>query len=121
MEQIDHVEGTDIKTLESEEAQDPERLRAILRGQRETKDSAIFCTNQILSERIWEAAAALRFRDVVMTGVSGIRQKRPYPVLHLDAAGFLSSFLGMLYRQFRTGRVRDPGILFQPEFLLPES
>jgi len=97
-------------------AEDRARLDEFVRAAVPGSEDGFFCANHILGEHLRSEAERQRKDLFLSAGTSGLRSNSPGPVVDLKVYEFADSLLGMLYRQFRTGENRDPGMVLQPEF-----
>jgi len=95
---------------------DRARLDRFVREDEPGRGNGFFCTNHILGEHLRTEAERLGKKLFISAGTSGLRPDLPGPRIDLKVYEFAESLLAMLYRQFRTGEVSDPGMVLQPEF-----
>ena len=95
---------------------DRERLDRFVREDVPGSGDGFFCTNHILGEHLRNEAERQRKKLFLTAGTAGLRPGVCGPSVDLKVFEVADSLLGMLYRQFRTGEVRDPGMVLQPEF-----
>lgn len=96
--------------------EDRARLDRFVREDEPGRGDGFFCTNHILGEHLRCEAERQGKKLFVSAGTSGLRPDLPGPLIDLKVYEFAESLLAMLYRQFRTGEVCDPGMVLQPEF-----
>ena len=97
-------------------AEDRARLDRFVREDEPGRGDGFFCTNHILGEHLRCEAERQGKKLFISAGTSGLRPDLPGPYIDLKVYEFAESLLSMLYRQFRTGEVCDPGMVLQPEF-----
>ena len=95
---------------------DRARLDRFVRESEPGSGDGFFCANHILGEHLRSEAEKQRKKQFFSAGTSGLRPDLSGPAVDLKVYEIAESLLGMLYRQFRTGEVRDPGMVLQPEF-----
>ena len=97
-------------------AEDREKLDRFVREDEPGRGDGFFCTNHILGEHLRSEADRQGKKLFISAGTAGLRPDLPGPSIDLKVYEFAESLLAMLYRQFRTGEVCDPGMVLQPEF-----
>ena len=95
---------------------DRARLDRFVRESEPGSGDGFFCANHILGEHLRSEAERQRKKLFFSAGTAGLRADMPGPAVNLKVYEVVESLLGMLYRQIRTGEVRDPGMVHQPEF-----